>query len=351
MTVGRAPTAARVAGDDFQFLVAAISALRALHDPRGLVRFAIEARDAAPFDDIVVEFVTPPHEYVQVKFSVDAANPLTCGDLLASGDSGKSLLQRMFERWRTLHAPARPSLRLYCGRAIDPNDPVLARWDAQTELLVPFALGPEAKGANAVRTRWASHLGADVSELDKFLADLRIAHGRSDASERELLQARMALHNLRNDDEAVTLLIAAVRGWVKGARPAFTREQLADAIERVGVGAPRAATHVSFSIISRDQHAGSADVRRDVTEAFDPALDPMLRREPLLPTALERSDHAGIRLRSTRGRTSRCRPRSRHGRHATRLLVLRGRRVPRRRGLRRRVRTATPALAIRCRRR
>lgn len=282
----RAPSGARLAGDDFQCIVAATTALVALHSPRRLRRFAIEAKDQGPIDDVVAEFELPPSEYVQVKFAVDASRPLTSASLREpSPTGGPSLLRGMFERWRELRERDRVRVRLVTARQIDPADPFLMLRDTRSERLVPFAFASEKTAVRAEREEWLTHLGTDALTLERFLHDLEISSGRSEKAELDMLVGRMLVHGLRTDEMAMHTLIGAVRNWIKGARPVFERAELAAAIDEIGLGARRSAVHVSFSVLSEDASAPTADVNRSVTDVFDAGVDPMMRRAPREPTA------------------------------------------------------------------
>jgi hypothetical protein len=279
--VSRAPTGARVAGDDFQFLVTATAALRALHDPRGLVRFAMEARDEEPLDDLVIRFSRPPHEHTQIKFCVDASTPLRCADLRAAGRSGRSTLQRIYERWSTLRErDLNPGLVLLTARQIDPTDPVLCQRNTQTELLVPQALLATATAAIEEWGIWEEHLGIDREMLRSFLTSFAIRTGYSERAVRELLVARLFAHGLRSDDEAVALVVSGVRNWVKGPRPSFDRAELAAAIDDLSVGAQRSAIHVSLSVIDKDPKAAAATHAVDVTDIYGSEIPAFERRRP-----------------------------------------------------------------------
>src|SRR4051812_26060333 len=73
------PTASgvRVAGDQFQWLIAWVECLRMYLDqqraaPNPIVEVELEASDGMNLDDVVVRRRRPPHTYMQVKYAVDA---------------------------------------------------------------------------------------------------------------------------------------------------------------------------------------------------------------------------------------------------------------------------------------
>lgn len=75
-TTGRSPSAARIAGDYFQHLVAWNESLEALRSHGDLTAVTVEHPDAGNVDDVVVQRRKGPSLYTQVKHAVDATTPV-----------------------------------------------------------------------------------------------------------------------------------------------------------------------------------------------------------------------------------------------------------------------------------
>src|SRR5262249_21759819 len=110
----RSASAARRSGDDYQDLVAWCWALRAILPGSTVEHFGVEAPGAGNVDDVVLTKATPPHEYLQVKYAVDASSPVNTEWLIAPvGAGGRSLLQRFHGSWQELRKSGlSPSMQL-----------------------------------------------------------------------------------------------------------------------------------------------------------------------------------------------------------------------------------------------
>lgn len=77
VSVGRAPSGARLQGDDVQHLIVWYHILCTQRVDNRVVSLAVEAASAGNVDDLTLEFSDGPPEYWQIKASVDASTPLT----------------------------------------------------------------------------------------------------------------------------------------------------------------------------------------------------------------------------------------------------------------------------------
>src|SRR5260370_5960416 len=107
--VDRAPSGARLLGDDVQHLVAWYHVLRTQRADSTVTELAVEADEAGNVDDLTLRYARGPSEYWQIKASVDASSPLTEAWLFDCPKGRPSLLQRLYASSLTLcSAHARP---------------------------------------------------------------------------------------------------------------------------------------------------------------------------------------------------------------------------------------------------
>ena len=177
---GRSPSAARLAGDDFQHLVAWNEALEALRSP-AVTAVTVEHPDAGNVDDVVVHRDVGQSLYTQVKHAVDASTPVGQQWLMStrtSNPTSSSVLQKFHRSWHDLTTRHdHPELRLITDREIDPNDAVMRGLDRVTELLVPDIRHRRAAEGRAL---WSQHLDITEDELVEFLGSLRFETGSID---------------------------------------------------------------------------------------------------------------------------------------------------------------------------
>src|SRR5258708_29110297 len=119
---------ARIQGDDYQHLYAWWQALRLLPPRTDVTQIEVEALNAGNVDDVVVRRASGPDEYTQVKYSVDASNPVSSEWFTTRGPGAgsKSPLERFMASWHGLKAKGTlPDLLLFTNRLLDPTDPIL----------------------------------------------------------------------------------------------------------------------------------------------------------------------------------------------------------------------------------
>ncbi len=271
---GRAASGARIAGDQYQHLIAWCHALHALQPDSTAASLAVEAIDAAAVDDVVIRRHTPPHTYVQVKYAVDATTAVNTDYLLTpTRQGGTSLLQRFHTSWQTLRSNGRePDMQLVTSRETDPADPLLALRDRRTELLIPaLQRAAPRSAARKQANHWAAHLGINRKDLDTMLASLRLATGRSWAAEHERASSLMLANGLRADASAILVGIGRVAEWVATGRRELSTPQLRDDIAGLNLAAGEPHAILVISAIDRDPHPEDATVALDWVEHFDGA--------------------------------------------------------------------------------
>lgn len=267
----RSPSAARVAGDEYQHLVTWNEVLLALRPGSDVTRITVEAREAGNVDDIVVERGSGPTVYTQVKHAVDAATPVGTTWLTATPSGARSLLRRFYDSWRTLSAGAgAPEMQLVTDREIDPSDALMRLLDRRTELLVP-AIASDSTGEDVAKTRaaWASHLEIEESSLLDMLAHLRFRTGRPFNAEFERADSLMWRHGLRTGRHAVDSAIAFVREWVQERWRTLSSDDLRSRVDdRIGRGADPGALLV-IEAIDDDLHPEDATERLRWVELYE----------------------------------------------------------------------------------
>jgi hypothetical protein len=288
---GRSASGARLAGDDYQHLVAWCWALRALLPGGRIAAIEIEAPDAGNVDDVVLVHHAPPHHYLQVKFAVDATSPVSTAWLTRPAPSGgRSLLQRFHASWQRLRADAGgidPVMWLVTNRDLDPADPALAGRDGRTQTITRALAAARPGSATADRrAEWAAHLGVDEDELLALLGALRFDTGRGDAAQRQHAIDLMVAHGLRADEQAVALGIATVRGWVADGRRRFDLAELQAEVDRLTLQVMDPSCVLLVQAIDRHPYPEDATVALDWVDLFD-GDGPFTRRRPRDPSAWE----------------------------------------------------------------
>lgn len=286
----RSRSGARILGDDYQHLVAWCWALRAIL-PNSLVEtLAVEAIDAGAVDDVVLIKSVPPHEYLQVKGSVDASTPVSTAWLLEiQGRSGKSLLKRFYESWIHLEGfRGLLDMQLVTNRNIDPGDSLLVRKDGRSDLLIPAAarVGPDSR-AGQVLISWAEHLEINVEKLLAMLQHLKFYTGRSYGQEITHAESLMLANGLRADEQAITLGVALVRGWVVEGVRKLARDDIQAQIEDLDIRQEAPQALLVIQAIDRDLHPEDATIAIDWLDLFKGG-SPAERRVPDDPAAWER---------------------------------------------------------------
>ena len=256
-TTGRTRSAVRIAGDDYQHLVAWNEALEALRPDNDVVSVTVEQPDAGNVDDVVLRRRARPHRYIQVKHAVDATSPVGHEWMTTrSKPTASSLMEKFHRSWLHLTTDTEPAeLVLVTDREIDPHDPVMRRLDRRTQLLVPSIGHPNASQG---RRLWADHLNIAEDDLMAFLANLRFLTGRPLATERERAATLMWAMGLNHDQRALDSALGLVRDWVQlPERTLEPGEFRAWANDRVGIRTDAGAV-VVIEAIDNDLHPEDA---------------------------------------------------------------------------------------------
>lgn len=271
---GRSPSGVRIAGDEYQHLVAWNEALVALRPDSDAASVTVEAPGAGNVDDVVVGYRARRTKYVQVKHAVDARTPVGAA-YLTTPSGAASLLERFHRSWNDLRSgDARPDMRLVTDRECDPADPAMGCLDRRSELLVPDIQRPAARAA---RRAWAEHLGVDEDELVRLLGDLRFMTGRPLAAEIERCDTLMWAMGMPTGRAARDAAMGFVRDWVQRRDRTIDAEALREAVyERVGRHAEPGALLVVEGI-DDDPHPEDADVLLRYVASYV-GEDPNLRR-------------------------------------------------------------------------
>jgi hypothetical protein len=304
----RSPSGARLAGDDYQHLVAWCWALRALLPGSDVAALEVEAHDTGNVDDVVLWQNSPPHQYLQAKYAVDARSPVNTGWLTRRSPSGgPSLLQRFHGSWQRLRVDGtEPDLWLVTNRDLDPADPALTGRDNRTQTIAAALAGARpTSAAGQRRAEWAAHLQTSEQELLDLLRVIRFDTGRGYVSEHRHAAELMAALGLRSDDQAVNLGIGLVRGWVIQGRTRFDRTDLQAQIDTLELQTADPRCVLLIQAIDRDPHPEDATVRLDWVDRFagDTAAE---RRRPHDPAAWESQLRPELRRAVTQLRTVGC---------------------------------------------
>jgi SMODS-associated and fused to various effectors sensor domain len=272
--VARAPSGARLLGDDVQHLIAWYHVLRTQRTDSTVTEFAVEADDAGNVDDLTLRHAVKPGEYWQIKASVDATSPLTEAWLFDRPKGRPSLLERLYASWLKLRSQHErpPKIVLATTKAIDHSDLVLgsrATTDARIVETLRYGTGALAEA----RERWADHLAVDEAGLLEFLESFEIRHALSEKEWREKVQDAATGARVRADDAAIAAGIQQVRDWIKAPRQTFTPAQLKTAIENLNLLVPAQRPLFVAQAMERNPRADAATYSVDWTGLFE-AGDP-----------------------------------------------------------------------------
>ncbi|MFD3804430.1 hypothetical protein ACFWTC_12535 [Streptomyces sp. NPDC058619] len=237
------PTSVRITGDHYQWLIAwtgCLTLLRenAIHAANPVISVGVEADDAGNLDDVVLLRCTPPHTYVQVKYTVSSATPVNEEYLTKpSPTGGPSILKKIARTWRTLTADGIDvDLAIITNRAPDPNNPLIAVRDSRTQLLLPKAADGTARSKTGkARTRWAENAGLSEIELHGLLSCLRFDVSRELPHVQEQLQLLMAVSGLRHDSHAVDEGANWVAQQVRDGHRTLTLDMIRAAVDSLNL--------------------------------------------------------------------------------------------------------------------
>jgi hypothetical protein len=179
----------------------------------------IEDRTGGYFDDVVVRRHQGASAYIQVKSS-NRGDTIVDEKWLttATAAKGRSPLQRAYDTYTNLIATGtRFSLEVWTNRGFDDRHALLGKLlDQKTDTIDTaqmLAAGPTTP-IGLDRTAWATHLAINDEELGRFLTYVRWKQTGSELDRRRECKPLMTLAGLRSDDEAITVGVQLVSGWV-----------------------------------------------------------------------------------------------------------------------------------------
>jgi SMODS-associated and fused to various effectors sensor domain len=283
---GPSASGARLTGDDLQHLVAWYWALCSLRPEQAIISVAVEALQAGNVDDVVVTRRVGPAEHYQVKATVAAREMVNSAWLLApTRRDGPSILQKFWKSWNRLRAGGQHvQMSLLTSRPLDVTDPVLQGRDRNDHLAAALRRAPGRSSAGQARRAWAEYLGTSEEELCRFLDHLRVRTDASEATWRQHVTDVSEGLGLRTDEPAIRLGIGEVREWVKQTRLARTPQDIADAIQRLGLQAADPKAVLLIQALEHEPVVGDVTIELDWVEHFS-GEEPRTRRGLRQPEA------------------------------------------------------------------
>lgn len=230
------PTGVRIAGDDYQWLVAWLQCVVALDGRQKdrITSVGVEVPEVAPFDDVVVRRESGLSTYIQVKYTVDLRSPVNFEYLTEA----TSLLKKTAALWTEWSEAERTSTRLILltNRAPDSRDPLIKGRDSRSGLLLPNAGrdGPTSERGRA-RDLWSQNAGLDQDQLLALLRIWQFDLAQDVRNLEELADARMGAVGLRTDNDALPMGIEWIRRQVKDGIREFTSEKIIEAVGDLGL--------------------------------------------------------------------------------------------------------------------
>ncbi len=272
---------ARIRGDDYQHLFAWIEVVRALQPASGIVSVGIEDPQAGNVDDVTVYCEDGTREFFQVKSSVDGREVVSIAWLMESSRAGgPSILQRFLSVWASKSGDQRPRLALVTNRPPAADDPVIALRDGRTGTVASRLRGAAPRSrAGIARKEMARHLNIEEEELLTFLGGVSLRVGRLYDELKEHAWLLMYAAGLRHDEEALTLGVSIVRGWVTDGKRQLSVKEIRAAVTPLEQPGGLASASLVIQAIDRDPMPEEATVVLDWTDLF-PGAEPRTRRRP-----------------------------------------------------------------------
>lgn len=316
--------AARLAGDDYQHLLA-WNEMLSLLKPRARVREVIvEDPDGGHVDDVTTLYepdAARPDVFEQVKYHIDHRGQYSTDFLLEKATpASRSLLEKFFITWRKLNPNASNGLvlRLTSNWSWDGTDHVRSCIQGKDTSLAPefFTATPNQK-IGKVRERWRTHVGAEPAEFEAFARTLRFRVGFDCFDEvAERVAERMENLGLRYDDAALVVAVGIVRELIKSGDSSVDAQKLQQILERYDLVRPKEdepSTVIYLTSVKTQEFEVPPDVHLDWRHYFagDPlkkghaVIDPRVWNEEMLPELqrleAELNAQSGSRLIRARG--------------------------------------------------
>jgi SMODS-associated and fused to various effectors sensor domain len=316
--------AARLAGDDYQHLLAWHEML-ALRKPRAKVRaVVVEDPDGAHVDDVTTLYesgANRPDVFEQVKYHTDQRDQYSTDFLLEKATpASRSLLEKFFITWKKLTANAHGGvvLRLTSNWSWDGTDDVRECIQGKDTALSPEFFTASARSKlGKVRERWRKHLGAEPDEFDSFARTLRFRVGFDCFDEvAERIAERMENLGLRHDERALVVAVGIVRELIKSGKSRVDAAVLQTLLERYNLfqaEEDQPSTVIYLTSVKAQEFEVPPDVHLDWRRYFvgdalkkgHAVIDPRAWNEGMLPEIqrleAELNAHNGPRLIRARG--------------------------------------------------
>jgi hypothetical protein len=296
--------AARLAGDDYQHLVAWERMLRILMPSRRVATVTVEDPDAGSVDDVTTQHevgAAEADEFLQVKYHVDHRGAYSTAVMLAKKTAAAtSLLQKLHRSWRALATRGRAvELRLISNWTWDADDAIKRCISGQNNALTEeFFSSSTASAVGKAREEWRSHLELGAPEFEAFARTLRFQLGYdcTDVLEGHLTE-RMSFLGLKHDLAALLVGVGIIRTLVKSGSSTVDKAKLRELLETYELHAApeEAATTVYLSTVKQQRFELLPDFLLDWRAYFEGTehkrghrvLDPASWNEQMLPELLQ----------------------------------------------------------------
>jgi hypothetical protein len=313
---GRSAVAATLLGHDYQHLIAWNELLPALRAGSTIASIAVEAVDAASYDDVVITPAAGAARFMQAKFAVDGTSVFGIDYLTEALGRGKvksSLAKKALAAFHTLTATTgvAPTLELVTNRVPAPDDELFTRYrdpeDSTLGAAVRRLLNGQVTGKGATLARQqiatlAGHLGLTAEELLPLLDVWVLRTGVDIAGQRDLAKAQMLAAGLDGSEDAVTRGREIVRQLVKKGRRELSRAELVEIVDHAGLRIRAPYRVLSIEAIAADPFATQADAHIDLRDLFDGRQEDAARglQDPSLwsARAIPSIDQAAANLRA-----------------------------------------------------
>jgi hypothetical protein len=268
-----APRAAAVRGDDYQHAIGWYYACCALND-EDIASVTIEDKSGGSFDDVVVRHRAGPDKYIQAKSST--SNGVVVDEkwlTTVPTKNGKSPLQHFFATWQSLQEAGEPfEIHLVTHRGYDANHGLLGKpLDHKSNRISveTVAAASDGSAVGKARNAWVEHLATDMATLLDFLGDMQWRSAGSESAWDEMARGEMRLAGLRDDEEALTIGKATVRGWVTDASGTQSVDDIRELAVARGLYAKTATLTLAIHGIDRVVLRTPAHVALDWLDLYD----------------------------------------------------------------------------------
>lgn len=265
--------AAAVRGDNYQYAIAWVHAADALRDA-GVASISVEDAGGGQFDDVVVRRADGAADlFLQVKSS-NSGDVDVDEDWLttASSKQGRSPLQHFYATWNQLKRAGRLfELKLITNRGFDSSHPLLGplRDNYAGSIRVGELRTKSARtDAGKSAARWVAHLGIDLEHLYGFLEAVQWEQAGPESTWRGHAKRAMRVAGLRDDDEAVEVGIAIIRGWVMTGAGPQSADDIRAAVDQANLLADSAQLVFAVYGIDRPASPDRANVSIDWVDRF-----------------------------------------------------------------------------------